>query len=95
MTGPAAPEPTVVAPWRRTAAIGCFMAPLGFFSGGMVGTLLSKVIAYVTHAPACDGIPACDWYVYMLVGGALGALSLPLLVMRALRSPRAAEPDRG
>ncbi len=61
----------------------------------MVGTLLSKVVAYVTKGPSCDGIPACDWYVYMLAGGALGALSLPLLVMRALRTPKGAEPDRG
>lgn len=92
MTGPSTPER---APWGRTAGIGCVMVPLGFFSGGMIGTLIAKVIAYVTRAPACDGIPTCDWHLYMLTGGALGALSLPVLVMRALRTPKAPEPDRG
>ncbi|MBX9927572.1 MAG: hypothetical protein K2X99_01555 [Gemmatimonadaceae bacterium] len=63
------------------------MLPLGFFSGGMIGTLIAKTVAFATKAPACDGIPSCNWYVYMLVGGALGALTLPTLVVWALRQP--------
>lgn len=71
----------------RTVGIGCFMAVIGFFSGGMIGVLVSKLVAFFTRAPRCDGIPTCDWYIYMLVGGALGVLTLPWLVVSALRSP--------
>jgi hypothetical protein len=70
----------------RVAAIGCFMAVIGFFSGGMIGVLFSKIVAFLTKAPACDGIPTCNWYIYMAVGGALGAITLPWLVVGALRS---------
>ena len=71
----------------RQAAIGCFMALIGFFSVGMIGVLVSKGVAFFTKAPKCDGIPTCDWYIYMLVGGILGALTLPWLVVSAMRSP--------
>jgi hypothetical protein len=76
------------APWSRTAAIGCFMVPLGFFSGGMVAVFVSKIVAYVTRAPACDGVPTCNWLEYMLVGAAFGAVTLPTLVIWALRTPK-------
>ncbi len=79
------------APWSRTLAIGCFMVPLGFFSGGMIAVFVSKVIAYATRAPSCDGVPTCNWLEYMLVGAAIGALSLPALVVRTLRSPKRPE----
>jgi len=78
------------APLIRVIPIGCFMAFIGFFSGGMVGVLISKGVAFARKAPACDGIPTCDWYIYMLIGGALGALTLPWLVVSALRSMPAA-----
>ena len=79
----------------RTVGIGCFMAVIGFFSGGMIGVLISKLVAFFTRAPRCDGIPTCDWYIYMLIGGALGALTLPWLVVSALRSapPPSDTPD--
>lgn len=83
-------------PVARQVGIGCFMAVIGFFSGGMIGTLISKVVAFFTRAPKCDGIPTCDWYVYMLIGGALGAVTLPWLVVSAMRSapaPTAKAPD--
>ncbi len=73
----------------RQVAIGCFMAWIGGFSGSMVGVLVSKGVAYATRAPKCDGIPTCDWYIYAAVGGAIGALTLPWLVVSALRRPPA------
>lgn len=80
---------------RRTA-IGCFTTWLGFVSGAMVAVLISKFVAYVTRAPACDGIPACNWHIYALVGGGLGALSLPLLVLWILgKPPKDDNLDRG
>ena len=76
------------APWSRTVAIGCFMAPVGFFSGGMIAAFVSKVLAYVTPAKACEGVPACNWLEFTVVGGVIGMLTLPVLVMWALRSPK-------
>jgi hypothetical protein len=70
----------------RQAGIGCFMAVIGFFSGGMIGVLVSKIVAFFTKAPRCDGIPTCDWYIYMGVGGLIGSLTLSWLVVSALRS---------
>ncbi len=71
----------------RRVAIGCVTAWLGFFSGAMILVLVSKIIAYVTHEQACQGIPSCNWYIYALAGGATGALSLPVLVLRVLGKP--------
>lgn len=76
------------APWARTLAIGCFMAPLGFFSGGMIAAFASKVVAYVTRAKACEGVPSCNWLEFTVVGGVIGMLTLPTLVMWALRSAK-------
>ena len=47
----------------RNLFIGCFMTPLGMMSGAMVGVLVSKIVAWLTKAPACEGIPTCNWYV--------------------------------
>ena len=80
------------APWSRTLAIGCFMAPLGFFSGGMVAAFVSKLVAYVTRAAPCSGVPACNWLEFTVVGGVIGMLTLPTLVMWALRGPKRPEP---
>ena len=67
----------------RNLFIGCFMTPLGALSGAMVGVLVSKVAAWVTNAPMCDGIPTCNWHVYAGAGALVG-LSLPVLVLRRL-----------
>ena len=75
------------APLVRVIPIGCFMAVIGFFSAGMIGALVAKGVAFFQKVPNCAGMPVpCDWYIYMLVGGALGALTLPWLVVSALRS---------
>ena len=84
-------EPNVpAAPAKsRVAAIGCFMAVIGAFSGGMVGVLLSMAVAKFTRAPVCDGIPTCDWHYYWGAGAVLGLVSLPWLVVSALLRPPA------
>ena len=82
--------PLVDSPSRfRVVAIGCFMAWVGALSGAMVAVLLSKGVALVTKAPACDGIPTCDWYIYAAVGAGIGFLTLPWLVVSALLRPPA------
>jgi len=83
---PAAPESGPLAAARsRLIAVGCFTAFLGVVSGGMIAVLISKFVAFVTRAPACTGIPTCDWYLYWAAGAAIGGTTLPWLAVRALR----------
>jgi len=81
----------------RQVAIGCFAAWIGGLSGAMVAVLIGKVVAYAIKAPTCQGIPTCDWYIYAGVGGLIGCLTLPWLIVSALRqnapAPTADVPD--
>jgi len=88
-TGGEPPRPSA----GRMLGIGCFMTWIGFFSGAMIAVLLSKIVAFLTKAPKCDGIPTCNWHYYMLIGGAIGAVTLPWFVLSALR--RSKEPQTG
>jgi hypothetical protein len=87
---PAAPEsrPPVT---PRLVAVGCFTAFLGVVSGGMIAVLVSKFVAFVTRAPACTGIPTCDWYLYWAAGAVIGGITLPWLAVRALRRSGSAD----
>jgi hypothetical protein len=76
----------------RVAGIGCFMAVIGAFSGGMIAVLISMGVAKVTGAPRCDGIPTCDWHYYWGAGALVGLISLPWLVVSALMSPPKQDP---
>jgi hypothetical protein len=71
----------------RAVGVGCLMTFLGFFSMAMVGVLFSAIAAKVTGAKACPDIPACNWYIYALIGGLCGAVSLPILVLRRMHQP--------
>lgn len=68
----------------RKFGLGCFTLIIGFFSGGMVAVLVGRMIAFFTKAPSCEGLPVCNWYLYVGIGGVLGAVSLPTLVLRRL-----------
>lgn len=68
----------------RKFGLGCFTFVIGFFSGGMVAVLLGRIVAGLRQAPSCEGLPLCDWWVYVGVGGLIGAISLPILVLRRL-----------
>jgi len=68
----------------RRVGIGCFTAWLGLASGAMVAALVSRIVAYLTRAEACAGIPSCNWYIYAIIGGGIGAVTLPALVLWAL-----------
>jgi hypothetical protein len=56
----------------------------------MVAVLVGKLIESARGSPPCDGLPICNWYLYAAVGAALGAVSLPVLVLRRLRRGDAA-----
>jgi len=69
----------------RNVGVGCFTAFAGFWSGGMVAVLIGRIVEGVRGSPSCDGIPICNWTVYAAVGALIGAISLPVLVVRRLR----------
>jgi hypothetical protein len=80
----------------RRVAIGCFTSWLGFCSGAMVAALLSKFASFLTRAQQCEGIPACNWYVWAGIGGVVGAITLPFFVLRVLGRPiKDDQTDRG
>jgi hypothetical protein len=69
----------------RRIGVGCFTAFAGFWSGGMVGVLVAKLVGGARRCTPPEGLPACDWYYYALGGMLLGAVTLPLLALRRLR----------
>lgn len=64
----------------RRVGLGCFTVFVGSWSGAMVAVLIGKFIEGARRTPACEGLPLCNWYVYAMVGAAIGALTLPALV---------------
>lgn len=51
----------------------------------MIGVLVGKVVGGIRRCPPPAGLPACDWYYFALGGMILGAITLPVLVLRRLR----------
>jgi hypothetical protein len=70
------------------------MIGAGFFSGGMIGVLMGKIVGMARRCVPPEGLPACDWHLYMFVGGLVGAISLPALTLWRLRKPVAAPTDQ-
>jgi hypothetical protein len=76
----------------RNVGVGCFGMLMGFFSGGMFGVLLAKIVDFFTRAPSCSGLPSCHWPEFFFGGALIGALTLPTLILLRLRdSDRAAD----
>ena len=78
--------------------VGC----LTFFAGGAGGAMTSVLIAKIVGAiRACPADPEtgapCNWFVFAVLGGVLGAILLPVAVMVRLRSSRlrAGNSERG
>jgi hypothetical protein len=84
VAGPTAQENEDAIAFGRKFGLGCFTFVIGGFSGGMVAVLLGQIIDGLRKAPGCEGLPVCNWHLYVGVGGLIGALSLPALVLRRL-----------
>lgn len=69
----------------RDLGVGCFTAFIGAPSGAMVGVLVAKFVGTVRKCVPLEGLPACDWWWYALIGGIVGMVSLPTLVLWRLR----------
>ena len=75
----------------RNIGVGCITTFAGFFSGGMVGVLVAKVVGSVQRCMPAEGLPACNWWVYAGVGAVLGMLTLPVLALSRLNRRKPAE----
>ncbi len=69
----------------RKFGLGCFTFFIGAFSGGMIAVALGMAIEGLRRSPRCEGLPVCNWYVYVVIGALVGAVSLPVLVLNRLR----------
>ena len=65
----------------RNIGVGCVTAVAGFFSGGMIGVFIAKVVGSIQRCEPAQGVPACNWPVYAVIGMGVGVLTLPSLVM--------------
>jgi hypothetical protein len=88
MTAPDAQKESVAA---RNIGVGCVTTVAGFFSGGIIGVFVAKVVGSTQGCRPPEGLPACNWYVYAGIGAVIGALTLPVLALRRLTQTRAGE----
>jgi amino acid transporter len=75
----------------RNVGVGCITTFAGFFSGGMVGVLVAKVVGIMQGCRPAEGLPACNWWVYAGVGAVLGMLTLPVLALSRLNRRKPTE----
>lgn len=73
---------------QQTAAVGCLTAVAGFFGGGMIAVLIGKWVGAARGCVPREGLPACDWEVYVGIGGLIGLIMLPTMTILALRRSR-------
>ncbi len=76
----------------RRVGVGCVTAVAGFFSGGMIGVFVAKVVGSIRGCNPGPELPACDWHVYAGIGMLIGVVTLPVLALNRLR--RADRADR-
>lgn len=68
---------------------GCFSAIAGFFGGGMMMVLVAKIVGSVRGCQPPEGIPACNWGRYAMVGMIAGVVLIPMLsIFRLTRRRR-------
>ena len=53
----------------------------GTFSGGMIGVLIAKIVGGFERCQPPEGVPACNWPVYAVIGMGVGLLTLPTIVL--------------
>ena len=83
-----APEPAREGVVARNLGVGCVTTIGGFFSGGMIGVFVGKVVGSVQGCQPIEGLPACNWWVYAGIGAVIGALTLPVLALTRLNRTR-------
>ncbi len=77
--------------WTRRVGVGCVTIVAGFFSGGMIGVMLAKIVGSIRGCNPGPELPACDWHVYAGIGMLIGVVTLPVLALTRLRRADAAD----
>ncbi len=67
---------------------GCFSAIAGFFGGGMIAVFVAKLVGSLQGCEPTEGLPACNWGSYALVGMIVGGILLPVVSIMRLRGRR-------
>jgi hypothetical protein len=75
----AGPTETPPSRWRYLMAV--WFAIVGYFAGGMVGVAIAKVVGTLRRCVRPEGFPACDFEMYLRVGGLIGMVILPSVVI--------------
>lgn len=57
------------------------LAVVGYFSGGMLGVAVAKVVGGFNSCAPPEGFPACNFELYLQVGSLVGLLLLPGIVV--------------
>lgn len=71
--------------WRYVVALP--LAVVGYFSGGMIGVFVAKLVGSFRSCVPAEGFPACNFEPYLQVGSLAGLLLLPgILVLRLWQS---------
>lgn len=81
--------------FERYLGVGCVTMVGGFFSGGMIAVLIAKVAGWARACEPPQGLPACDWHVFMLTGALIGMVTLPAGVIWKLRGRRGTDDAPG
>ena len=81
---PSSGDPPPLNPVVRNSMVGCLTFVVGFFGGAMIAVLLAKMVDFARKCTPSDGLPACNWHIYWLIGGAIGAVGLPTVVLMKL-----------
>jgi len=84
----AVPEPDREGIVARNLGVGCITTTAGFFSGGMIGVFVGKVVGSIQRCKPIEGLPACNWWVYAGIGAVVGTLTLPVLALTRLNRTR-------
>ncbi len=76
--------------------VGCLTIFVGFFGGGMIAVLIGRGVDVATRCAPAEGLPVCgNWAMYVVVGGLIGAIGLPTVVLAKLLRREAAARDSG
>ena len=77
----------------RNIGVGCFTGVAGFFSGAMFAVLIAKIVGAATGCASGTNGQPCNWHIYAGVGGLIGAISLPTVVLWRLRRTEGPPPN--
>ena len=78
MTHPGSADPR---PSKARYLIGCWLAIVGYFAGGMIAVAIAKLVGQLQGCSPPEGFPACNFETYLRVGTVIGMLLLPGIVI--------------